>query len=352
MCLRNAVAQATFVLTVALAPTWASAKPKLKTADPMAQVYQAIYHAAENDMEGGFWGPALMRLDMLLKKRVDAASVRYYRALCLANLERWPEAYEEFGQALAMGDPAIADDLYIAKESVTKMSEVRKHLGWLSVTVGELREGEKPVLLVDGKVVLVEGHPDAADASFFTWPPLPVTLGEHAVEVRAAGSGPLQETVVVGRPGEEATGSLLRLEPLVTVTFAQRRPLRSVEASAPSPSPLQLEVPARPAGHGSPFLGGVAIGLGVSSLGMFAAHVLDRDEDPGGGLLIAGGVAGGAALAVGAAALLVGRGDSSTQVMGGPGPKGAAKAPPAQAGSRLLVAPTPHGVGLVWAGAL
>ncbi|HEU4407702.1 MAG TPA: hypothetical protein VFS43_20730 [Polyangiaceae bacterium] len=343
------------LFALVMAPSLAGAKPQLRTADPKWRFYQDIYHAAENYMELGRWEEALVRLDALLDKRVDTASVRFYRALCFANLKRWVEAYEDFGRAFAMGDPASPEDASIAKESYKKMAEVKKRLGWLHISVGPLPKVERPVLLIDGEPVPTEKDPELpSDGGAIWWAPRPVLRGEHTVEVRIPGREPLQKRVLVDSKEGDQTSRTPFPEPLTPVHFdlsqdtpkpngAVLTPHASVtrEASLPSQS--------RSTGGVTPYLGGAALALGVTSAGLSTAYFLDRAEGRGDALLVAGGITAGAAVASGVLALLLGGGPSDAKMDRG-GPSSPAARAPSSLRGRVVVAPNPQGGGLIWAG--
>jgi len=369
-------AMALAVLALSAVPGPASAKPQLRTNDPSWKLYRDIYHAAETNMELGRWEDALTRLDALLGKRVDTASVRYYRALCLANLRRWAEAYEDFARAFSMGDPASADDVAIAKECYKKMAEVKKRLGWLRISVGPLPEGERPVVTIDGEPAPAAKDPHRpAPGNALVLAPVPVLRGEHTVEVVVKGREPMRQRVVVETTGETTPVLGAFHEPLVAVDFwptpskpdGARALLGASPAKEASGSAAAASAGSTGASGRVPFyLASAGLALGATSAGLLTAHALDGSAGRGDRLLVAGGVTGAAALVSGLTALLLGGGKPDARAAGGralPGVAtdaraaggralpGVATGATERAGGRLMVAPTPQGGGVVWAGA-
>ena len=351
MCLRSVAIRAMVLLVLAAVPSLASAKPQLRTTDPKWKLYQDIYHAAEINMELGRWEDALVRLDALLSKRVDTASVRYYRALCLANLKRWAESYDDFTRAFTMGDPASADDVAIAKECYEKMSEVKRRLGWVEVSVGPSREGDHPRLLIDGVPVQTDKAINSPP-NVLSWAPIVVLRGEHVVEVQAQGREPLRQRVVVESKGDGPVRPLEFLTPLVMVKLWWEEAARPTAAAAvDGPSSAHGAAPSSPSQRSSvpsSYLGGAGLALGVTSVGLVGAHFLDRSDSDG--LLVAGLVTGGAAVVSGVAALLLGGQPSDSRAaarLGSPRPP---QGTLGHSSGRLLVSPAPQGGTMIWAG--
>jgi hypothetical protein len=347
-------ARSALSLAVVLAPPAAlagPAPPEATTKGDKGRV-KSLFFAAEAAMQAGRWVDALARLDELLPLR-EASSVRYYRGICNARLERWVEAHHDFERAVSFAwGSSTDDDKYIYTQSMKALRDTERHTAEIAVVAGPVGDDERPTLTIDGAPLGAEAAPHRG-ADSFLWGPVRLVRGEHVVEVSLAGREPLRRTIAFAElKGDEAN----KIELIELAWPGVVMPRSSSLSSLSSPS-LPSSPPKRVAGAREPALlapviaGSVAATCALGSIGLFTVHLVQGRNGAGEQPYLAPAlVAGGGALAAGVLAWALAGASSpmATAASSAPARRGGGVV----ASSRLVVVPNAHGASLVWGAAL
>lgn len=207
-----------------------------------ASVQREEFAAAQKLFDAKDFAGALPKFQELTAS-TGSPNARLYVARCLRELGRIAEAYDEMSatvrDATAKAD-AEAKYAPTRDAAAAELAVMGPKVGHLVIAVADAPAGSS---------VSLNGTPVAADK---LGSPLTVAPGTQVVEVTPPGGAAVKREIAVGG-GENKTLALA---------------LRD-GGPAPTPGPKPVEAPAEPSGGGLRIAGFVAGGLGVASLAVF-----------------------------------------------------------------------------------
>jgi hypothetical protein len=315
-------------------PSWSAPPSNIKPKTEEERT-RARYREALDALEAGRWREALAAFDEVAATK-EAAVVFYYRGLCQARLERWPQAEDDFARAAALaGNRPDADSKFVLTESLKALREVKDHVAEIALVVRPLGPGDVPGVTLDDAPLPAEIVPQL-NRDHGMWGPIRLAKGEHTVVLQFAGRAPLRRTFTV--PADDNDGKKLQI-----VQF-EGPPRVARPALAIPPAPVVRPLPEKTSGTAAPWVGGVGVGLGAASLGLFVAHFAEGRNAAGDHpYLVPAAVVGGGAALAGVAAWLL----ASTTYQGRMAASGSS--PPR---TSLVPFGAQGGGGIAWAGAL
>lgn len=231
----------------------ATARPD--TPDPAhAATAQALYDAANADMETGSFAAARKKLEEVVRLLPDAPGAKLTLAECHEKLGKLASAWAEYAAAEALARRRGQPDR--AQLAAEKAAELRSRLATLTIRVSPGAAGLKGLSLTrDGAPI--------GDAQWGA--PLPVDAGAHEIAAAAPGHTSWTSRVEVAADGVD-----------LTITVPPLAPIPG--AAAPAPPAGAARPWQRPLGLGTIGAGGAGVLIGVAAFGLSATRQGASDD--------------------------------------------------------------------------
>ncbi len=214
-----------------------------------AATAQALYDAANADMEAGSFAAAQKKLEEVVRLLPDAPGAKLTLAECHERLGKLASAWAEYAAAEALARRRGQPDR--AQIAADRAAVLRSRLATLTIRVSPGAAG------LPGLSITRDGAP-IGDAQWGT--PLPVDAGAHEIAVAAAGHARWTTRVEVVTDGADLALTVPPLAPILV-------------AAPPAPPPAAADRPwQRPLGLGTIGAGGAGVLIGVTAFGLSAAR--------------------------------------------------------------------------------